>query len=247
MDPNRLPTLEELQKRGSPYGPDGKLRVETVTATPEEQRQAKKDRAAKPKHLQTKKRSEALCRRQLEKFGATLAKARDDLITIHRGGVPQQVRVSKDVDFVGSIPLRVNGSVSAFPLRVESKGITLKRRGKRVTGSFPLGNLSDKERVYLFENRRAGGLSCVHMAWWLEGQIHDVHLVSWRDWLNIEIALKGIAEEDKRFSGKSLRYHADLDLLIGTGINKVSGRWVLEPEHWLARLLPTDGERPALL
>lgn len=247
-----LPTIEELQERGLPM-PGRAL-------TPAEQTLARQDRKARPKHLETKKKSEALCKRQLLKWGASLQKARDDEISVRDTSVSggyRTIRVSKDVDFVGSIPLRINGNVTAYPFKVESKGITLKKKLRRIgeddsreyvlRGSFPLSSLSAKERGYLTENRIRGGLSMVHLAWWLEGKIEAVHLVSWLPWASIEEALAKKAETDGRFGGKSLRYHADLELLELHGIIKVGGRWELYPDHPLSQYLPDKDEQPLLL
>jgi hypothetical protein len=239
--PPSLEELEQLRKQG-------KLKKESRPLTRAEQA-AQHMKPPKAPHLETKKKSEALCRRQMQKLGADIRKAADDERILGSGIT---VRISKDVDFVGSIPLRVNGVVHATPLRVESKGITLKTRykygedGQRIarhTGSFPLKNLSDKERIYLTTNRRNGGLSVVHLAFWTRDEsltIERVFLVGWKDWPGIERQLQQIAEEDGRFSGKSLRFHKDLHLLDGTEVQKISGQWQLEPNHWLKQWLPDD-------
>jgi hypothetical protein len=252
MGMSDLPTLEELKARGP--APRGRA------LTPEEWARAKANKAQKPKHLETKRKSEALCKRHFQKWGAKLSKARDDERHVKDDNEPdgyRQVRISTDVDFVGTIPLCVNGHVTTFPLKVESKGITLKRRvvryldtGKavyKVTGSFPLKNLSAKERSYLRANRQAGGLSVVHMAMWLDGAPLCVAVIPWKDWGPLEAALAEKAKNDKRYRGKSLRYHADLDLILHCRVQKLSGRWELCDDHWLASLLPRKGEQPTLL
>ena len=226
------PSLEELEAL---HGPLSLAQSRALTAQEREQASVAKGQK-KHRHLETKRKSEAIVKRQWEKWGAALAKARDDLITLKTG---QQVRVSKDVDFVGSIPLRLNGSVRTVPLKVESKGITLKK-GK---GSFPLSNLSDKERRYLSDHRAVGGLAVVHLCWWEAGECVACHIVNWKQWEQLEAGL--LAMSDGKFSGKSLRYHADLMLLVGCGVVKEHGRWKLEADHWLHELL-AYGQAPLL-
>lgn len=247
IDPTalNLPTLGDLQSRGVP--------VPGRTLTDAEQAQKRADMASRPKHLRTKHKSEQLCSYQFNRWGAqSFYKARDDERYVKGVGL---IRVATDVDFVGSLPIMVRGDVRAVTLKVESKGITLRASrlyyhedgstSYKLTGSLPLSNLSAKERGYLDKNREAGGLSVVHIAWWFEGNCQAVHVVPWRDWVGIERALLVKAAEDKRFQGKSLRYHADGDLLAHCLVEKVRGRWALAPGHWLTPLL-AHGQRPEM-
>jgi len=225
------PDLEELEALHGPLH-----LVQSRQLTEQEQEQAR-TREPKRKHLETKRKSEAIVKRQWARWGANLAKARDDLITLKTG---QQVRVSKDVDFVGDIPLRLNGHVSTYPLKVESKGITLDAKGR---GSFPLSNLSDKERRYLSNHRAGGGLAVVHLCWWQAGECVACHVVNWKQWERLEAGLSALS--DGKFGGKSLRYHADLMLLVGCAVVKVHSRWELEADHWLRPML-ANGQAPML-
>ena len=248
MDPLQLPSLEELKEIHGTPKPAREL-------TPAELKQAKADRAARPKHLETKKKSEALCKRQLEKWGATVAKARDDERVIKGVG---HVRISTDVDFVGYIPLIPPGgmNVVSVPLKVESKGATLKGVNAKyhedgtvsyqLRGSLPLKNISDKERSYLRRHRLAGGLSAVHVAWWYEGKCDVCLFIQWKDWGKIERELLLKAVHDKRFKGASIRWHADQDIIEKYAVMKLSGRWELHEDHWLREHLPQSGEQPLM-
>ena len=231
----QLPTLEELKQRGEP------TKARPLTDT--EQAQAKADKEDRPKHLETKRKSEALCKYHLRKWGCTnVEKVRDDLRIVG----DHSIRISKDVDFRGDIPLLVEGVARLIPLRVESKGITLRAGSSGTMGSFPLSNLSAKEREYLHENRVRGGLSAIHLAWWFDSECLAVLFIPWKRWFTIEDELMKKTEEDKRFKGKSLRWHADKHLVNDCIIYKASGRWHLCHDHWLGPLL-TKGEQPGLL
>jgi len=231
----QLPTLEELKQRGEP------TKARPLTDT--EQARAKADKKDRPKHLETKRKSEALCKYHLRKWGCTnVEKVRDDLRIVG----DHSIRISKDVDFRSDWPLLLDGIVRPVPTRVESKGITLRVGSKGLMGSFPLSNLSAKEREYLHKNRMRGGLSAIHLAWWFNGECSMVDFILWKNWSAIEDWLKDKAEHDKRFGGKSLRWHADRDLMGRCEIYKASGRWHLCHDHWLEPLL-TKGEQPKLL
>ena len=239
-----LPSLEELERKGPATG--GR------SLTADEQRKAQVNKKKKRKNLETKAKSEALCKRQLISWGGTgVVKNRDDSRNI-RG---QEIRISTDVDYRGTIPIRINGMVLNMSLRVESKGITLTEKvvryeedgsvTKTVRGSFSMANLSDKQRTYLQDAREEGKFSAIHLAWWLNGDCIRVNFIPWKWWPELEKCLAERAKKDKRFRGKSLRYHADLDLLDETNILKVNGRWTFEPGHWLPPLL-AKGEQPIL-
>ena len=224
----KLPTLEELEDRGPA--------ISTARAlTVEEMQQAKTDKANKPDRLKTKRQSESLCKRQFQKFfNVKLVKVRDDLMTGPHGNY----RVSKDVDFQGTMFLVTNGITQPRPLRVECKGITLKFNNvAKVRGSFALSRISDIQRGYLQTNRMMGGISVIYLSYHLEGQCDLSYIVSWRQWQRVEEELKERTQGN--FHGKSLRYPTDMLLLETAQVYKHNSRWYLTDNHWIKQYLPT--------
>ena len=173
----------------------------------------------------------------------------------YHDGTKLHYRVTRDVDFTGEITLRINGKIGTYPLRVEAKSSTLHLGySKRIMGAFTLSNLNRKQRNYLQDNTLHGGLSCVHLSWWYDGQCSTTHIITWRQWLRMEKMLQEeIAVDDKRFKGKSLRWHADRDIIEDPNwianclVFKARNRWWFSDGHWLEKhVVKNAGEQQQL-
>jgi len=237
LDALQLPTLEELRARGSAT-PGREL-------TAEEKAKAQADKAKKPTPFHTKKLSENLCRKHFKDLlGVELTKVAD---TKRKFG-DRTFYVSEDVDFRGNIFLRVAGVTRCYPLRVESKAVTLKRQWRqhkvKLAGSFPLSSLTDIQRLYLTENKVRGGLSIIYLTWWLEKSCQAAFMVHLNSWMEVESILQERALGN--FKGKSLRFE-DCDLLSTSEIWYANrdNKWWLPISHWIKPYL-VDQNQPQL-
>lgn len=210
--------------------PEKQVETGVIEGLPTKRKRARGAGGKRKPHV-IRRKSEELARYLFNKvLGASVTKSQVQEVPTQRGVFYK----STDVDLVGSMPLRKSGVATVYPVKVEVKGLT--------GGTFPLSRISDHERRYLNDGRRAGAACFVCLIVWPKaaetisrGNVERVFLVSWRRWLECEAEL--LSRAAGNFKGQSLR-RKDFDLFGGCEVVKVSRRWQLEPGHWLLEYLP---------
>lgn len=216
-----IPTIAEIEQLVR----EGKMSLELPKLTPEEMERAKLERKSKSRQTILKNKGEQAARQFLKThFLANLQKNADRPQEV-KGRV---VRISTDVDYSGSIMLRVKGTNFPYPAKIEVKAIS--------RWTFPVDRMSAVERKYLEQGRAAGQITGVVLVW-INGDDDAVllHFVPWRDWEGLEKSL--LAKAKGNYQGKSIR-RVDLPDLDRYAFRKINGRWVPDPSNILVPLMP---------
>ena len=241
----------------------GGLEPESRPLTDEEKKLAAAERAQHPSRAKIGARGEHVVKNLLEsRLHATLRKiaVQPTEITDRKTGDSKSIYIGRDVDYEGEVPLRLNGVVSQWTLRLEVKTIT----GER----FSLSSLTPTQQRYLEKARGAGRVPWIALVWYRHeytcaacGHVFDgynarkcpqcysqdlerqdeadcVHLIPWREWPQVLQAVAQKARENRQFKGKSLRRRVDWDLLHRYAILKKNRRWEFVEAHWLLPYLP---------
>jgi hypothetical protein len=216
-----IPTWDELKEMME----DGRLSPVVRPLSDEERANARLARKSKSKQTLLKNKGEQAARQFLKThFQAELHKNADRPQEI-KGHV---VRISTDVDYSGSIVLRVKGVNTPYPAKIEVKAIS--------RWTFPLSRVSDTERKYLNQAKAANHIAAVVLVW-IDGDNEAVilHFVPWKDWTTLEAGL--LAKATGNFQGKSIR-RVDLRDLDPYAFRKTNGRWVPDEHNILVPYLP---------
>ena len=245
----------------------GQLETEPRLLTDDEQALADAEKAQRPSRAKIGARGEAVVKSLLEsRLHATLRKVavQPTEITDKRTQSTRTIYIGKDVDYEGDVSLRLNGSISRWPTRIEVKTITSER--------FALKSLTAAQQRHLEKARREGKVAWIALVWYArhytcqdcghvfsntkarkcpecysqnlmrQDEADRIHLIPWREWTQVKLAIAQRAREDRRFRGKSLRRKIDWDLLHRYEIVKTLRRWKFVEDHWLLPYLPTPDD-----